>query len=228
MKNIVFLTICICFKITLQAQTKRVLYCSNEITNTSITNQEVYKDSVYLSSIKNQKGVEITLFNTTNDTIYLFSSYLKDEYLKSKYLHRLNKRAKQNKLSLLPLTPFLSTRYSDNQIMGEEAIVNRNQIVYDFIVIPPNKMFSRYFSNDELFVSSTTKDIELNKVNLNSKIKFKTVNLDKCEKRKSFEKVIELAVYRDIKILCNADEYYINTSAFNDSANKYEVIRTVL
>ncbi|TDS20877.1 hypothetical protein DFQ03_0133 [Maribacter caenipelagi] len=216
----------LCCLLTMQAQ-ERNAYCSNQIADTPVTNAK-HTNKVYATSVKNGNGIEIIINNTTKDTIYLFSSYLKDDYLKSKYLHRVDKKNKINKLSLLPLTPFVSTKYSDNIIMGEEAIINKNQIVYDFIVIPPNQSYKRLLSEDIMTVKEVTKDFDLADLNLNSRVKFKSKNLDRCKKLKSVMKTIEFAIYRDVNMLCEEKAYYTNVRDFDVASKNYDIIRISL
>jgi hypothetical protein len=86
-------------------------------------------DSLYISYDENANGLTFSVINTTEDTVYLFSSYLPALYHSSKYLHRIDKRSKVNiyRISFLPLIPFLSTKPNDRLIVGSNRIVEKNQ-----------------------------------------------------------------------------------------------------
>ena len=71
------------------------------------------------------------------DPVYLFSSYLYDDYFMSQYLHMYSKKEGVCMLSLLPLPYFLSFTWSDNQILGKSAVVNQHQLLYQFMEVPP-------------------------------------------------------------------------------------------
>ena len=55
-------------------------------------------------------GIDVvfTLRNDTSENLYLFDSYIKEEYSKDYFLHRYERKSNQFKLSFLPIAPFLT------------------------------------------------------------------------------------------------------------------------
>lgn len=226
MKRLSIILVFLSCLLTMEAQENSAL-CSNQIANEPIANAK-YFNRVYATSDRKTDGIEISINNTTKDTIYLFSSYLKDVFYRSRYLNRVDKKRKINKLSLLPLPPFISTKYADNIVGGENALVCQNQILYHFIVIPPNLSHKVLLPNDIMTVNKVTKDFDLTSLHLFSKLKFKVTNLDGLKKMKLVPKIIEFAIYRDIKMLCNEKAYYLNIRDFDIASKNYEIIKIQL
>ena len=96
------------------------------------------KDSTYLKGEKiNDSTIYLEIINTKNKEISLFSMYFDDNYKNALFFRRINKRDKLVKLSFIPLITYLSPMKSDLLIFGNNAVVNKFQLHYNFIKIPP-------------------------------------------------------------------------------------------
>lgn len=220
MKKNIITSILILLAFTVYSQKRLCLDSANvePITTTS------YIAGIKYDINKYENIVSIRLFNNTKDTLYLFSSYLNENYIKSKYLHRLNRKEKIKKISFLPLFPYLSTNLADKIILGDEAIVNSNQILYRFIAIPPNNFFKSNFNITDLHSDIIVKDINLREVNPYSKIKFKKIDIRKCKTVSNYKNKIEFAIYNNVENLCNEDFYHKDPGRFFKKVSNYKVI----
>lgn len=86
-------------------------------TNDGVSGKVLYaNDSLY---------VEVS--NNSNDTVYVFDTYLKEDVghclANSKYLHRYNYNTDRFVISLLPLKPYLSAGLSDLIRFGENLLL---------------------------------------------------------------------------------------------------------
>ena len=162
-------------------------------------------------------------FNPTKNTLYVFASYFEERFYKSKYLNRINKKTNEIKLSFLPLLNNLSTSKSDRILPGSNAIITRGQLKYKFIVLPPNTYFEREFSIDYSTPIRFSKDFNLSRLNMSDTLNFK--DRKKCSKTDFFKKIIEFALYRNIKNLCNGNYFFNNPQEYNNVAKGYKVYK---
>lgn len=213
------------FSLSVKAQLgKRVCYEFSNSVSEIEESGSVLKDSVYTIAIDTGESIKVSIFNTTKDTVFLFSSYLKDDYIQSKYLHRINENSEEKKISFLPITPFLSTSLSDKIILGSDAIISFKQIEYEFIVIPPMKVFEKYFSNKSLYINLFTRDINLQALNPFSKLKFKVIDVSKHKKYNAYKNIVEFAIYKNVENLCDDTMFHLEMGAFTEQALDYKVL----
>ncbi len=84
------------------------LFAQSNLSNNHCDNSEGVKinyphefisDSLYVSYSESAGGLKLKIINTTNQTVYLFSSYFQESDHSSKYLHRINKKTKLYKIA---------------------------------------------------------------------------------------------------------------------------------
>lgn len=207
----------------------RISYCSCEKVGISISTLSNYSnDSLFASSSSDSFSTHITFFNKSVDTVYLFNSYLQQSFLSSKYLHRIDFVNREYKISFLPLVPFLFTEYSD-LLQTKNAIVGRNQVVYNFYKLLPQTSYSLTLPYQDLFLTNikqrlAVKDFNVKSLNkFNNKVKFKAASLDKVPTQFSY--YFEFAFYKSVSFLCDKSAYYIQEYQFDKQAKEFEVIK---
>lgn len=173
--------------------------------------------------IEETKIKRVVFKNPTTDTLYVFSSYFEERFYKSQYLNRVNKKAKELKLSFLPLLPYLTTSKSDRILTGSNAIIKRGQLKYKFILLPPNTFIFKELNVDSSVAVNYSKDFDLSKLNMYNDLKFKDRKV--CSKTDSYKKVVEFAVYRNIDNLCNSSYFSEHPEEYNSKAKGYETYR---
>jgi hypothetical protein len=186
-------------------------------------------DSLYISYDENVSGLTFSVINTTEDTVYLFSSYLPALYHSSKYLHRIDKGSKVNiyRISFLPLIPFLSTKPNDRLIVGSNRIVEKTQVLYNFVRILPGSFYEINMAYSDLFKDINQKgnlvcDFDANEADKFTAIKFKTLSADQLKGK--YQVCFEFAVYHNIDLRCNQSAYYLKEEEFNKQAKAFEKI----
>lgn len=127
-------------------------------TNGGVSGKVLYaNDSLY---------VEVS--NNSNDTVYVFDTYLKKYYgyclADAKYLRRYNYNTDRFAISFLPIKPYLSAGLSDLIRLGDNAVVNSGSLWYSFTAIPP--LETRTFSVPRTILSACDyfEDFDLNKI----------------------------------------------------------------
>lgn len=127
-------------------------------TNDGVSGKVLYaNDSLY---------VEVS--NNSNDTVYVFDTYLKKYYgyclADAKYLRRYNYNTDRFAISFLPIKPYLSAGLSDLIRLGDNAVVNSGSLWYSFTAIPP--LETRTFSVPRTILSACDyfEDFDLNKI----------------------------------------------------------------
>lgn len=172
--------------------------------------------------------LRITLFNSGEDTLYLFNSYIelspkhdcgKEPLWESEYLHRYDKKGKIYKLSFLPIIPYLSVRFNDLITLGKQRILKKWAILYSFKPIAPEKSVVISIPRKALVYDAYTKDINLKDYGKNDNICFKEATV-----KAPFSITIELAIYKNIDLLINQDAYYFREGEFDAQAKDYIVL----
>lgn len=168
---------------------------------------------------KNENYFEFDIINNTRDTLFLFDSYLNENLYDSKYLHRFDAIENQCKLSLLSLLPFLSVQPTDCMVLGENRIVYRGQVLYNFQTILPNSRNAILISKRAFYSEDYVKEVYPQKIS-----KFiNTIKFHKSKHRKCNTVIVELALYRNIDLLISHEAYYFNEYNFNEQALSYIV-----
>jgi len=177
--------------------------------------------SVYLQVKDKGDFYEIKFGNSLSDTIYLFDSYMTNDLIGSKYLHRYNKKQSVCKLSLVPIVAYLSIRRTDRMVLGHERVRHRHQILYSFKTIPPNTYLCINILKSVLDFDELIEDFDDKRISKFDNIKFKSLTNVKCD-----SKMIELAFYKDISKI--SDIYYVDEFNFDTRARAYNTISITL
>ena len=160
------------------------------------------------------------IINSTQDTLYLFDSYLDSNLYTSKYLHRFDKRTKQCKLSFLPLLPFLAVRNTDRLILSDNKIVNNGQVLYHFRAIPPKSKVEVSISKKAFYTEDYVKEVYPQRISkFERTIKFRRSKYNRCSNI-----VVEFALYKNIDLLINEQAYYFDEYNFNEQALSYTTL----
>ena len=163
---------------------------------------------------------EFDIINNTQDTLYLFDSYLDNDLYQSKYLHRFDKKEKQCKLSFLPLLPFLSVHYTDRLILGNNKVANKGQVLYHFRAIPPKSRNKVVISKSAFYTENYVYEVYPQKISkFEGTIKFRKSKNNRCD-----NVVVEFALYRNIDLLTSEKAYYFDEYNFNEQALSYYVL----
>lgn len=177
----------------------------------------LFKDTLYTKfNDSDENFYSIKFFNTSSDTIYLFDSYFNDNYIMSEYLHRYDKKSGLCKISLLPLLPYLDLAQTDRVIIGENRIISRFQVLYNFKKILPF-CGTEYKIRKDVFDVEYVKDFNMKNTSSTKKIKFKKIEKVNCKKR-----IIEFAFYYNIDFLDKNIFYY--PQIFDIHVKNYEIL----
>lgn len=191
--------------------------CNIEFASNLLTEEGKFSVEV----VQKPKITRLVFKNPTKDTLYIFSSYFEERFYKSKYLNRVNRKNKELKLSFLPLLPYLSTSKSDRILPGSNALVNRGQLSYKFILIPPGTTIFKDLNINSDVTVSYSKDINLSGHNMYDRIKFKDRKL--CSSLDTYKKVMEFAIYKNINGLCNNHFFSMYPEEYNGIAKEFEI-----
>ena len=225
MKSIVILFLLL--SLIVNAQSKRGEYCSCKEANNLNNSANYYPDSLYATYNQDTVGVTVNIINTTKDTLYIFNSYLRQQFLSSKYLHRINVQNKLYKISFLPIIPYVFTKYSDIVATTDQALIGNHQVVYDFFRLPPNSNQQIEFKYRELFKnrnknSNVSKDYDVRKLNKNSKPSQTFYTTSKLKGKYNFK--FEFAAYKSVNLLCNQTAYYLQEYKFDKQSKNFKVL----
>jgi hypothetical protein len=206
-----------------KSQIKRGNYC--ECKTASLLDMTQRPDSIFASIRSDSSFYVVKIYNTTADTLFLFSSYLQQQFFSSKYLHRINLNKKQYKLSFVPIIPFVFTKYSD-VIATSNIIVGDHQVVYDFIKMQPNSYYEFMIPIEDAFprgdVSEDFNPNGLNKFDYNTK--FKKIPTKKVAGNK-YNRLFEFAFYKDVTTLCKESDYYLRENDFKAQAKSFIILQ---
>lgn len=175
------------------------------------------RNEVYAENLE-KNNCTVRIFNTTKESVYLFSSYLYDDYFMSQYLHMYSKKGETCLLSLLPLPFFLSFTRADNLILGKNAVVNRHQLLYQFTEIPP-AAYLDVILPATCFNADYVKRYEAKKLSLHIRPKFIKYN----RRIRCSDKKILFAIYSNTEAL-NEECYYTNPSVFAKEIVNYNIL----
>lgn len=180
-------------------------------TNDGVSGKVLYaNDSLY---------VEVS--NNSNDTVYVFDTYLKEDVghclANSKYLHRYNYNTDRFVISLLPLKPYLSAGLSDLIRFGENLVVNSGSLWYSFTAIPP--LETRTFSVPRTILSACDyfEDFDLNKIfTWQPYLDFKYLGYFHPQTL-----TLKLAIYKNIDIFADRWNLVKLWIEFNEHVNRF-------
>lgn len=179
------------------------------------------RNEVYAENLE-KSSCTVRIFNTTIDPVYLFSSYLYDDYFMSPYLHMYSKKEEVCTLSLLPLPYFLSFTRSDNLILEKSAVVNQHQLLYQFTKIPP-AAYLDIFLPETCFDADYVKRYMAKDLSLHIRPKFVKYN----RRIKCPDKEILFAIYSNTEAL-NKECYYTNPSMFAKEIVNYNILSVMV
>ncbi len=182
-------------------------------------------DTIYVSFAENPTGFSFTAVNTTNDTLFLFGSYLTPEFYSSKYIHKVNKKEKLYKISFLPYLPYLS-HIPDDRRYYYDRIIKEGQLKFKFIMLVPRSTYKFEIAYTNLFKNNEQKnnliwDFENKKTSRFKPLKFKFATANKL--KSEYTLAFEFACYKQISILCG-DEMSGNDSLYNQASSSYELL----
>jgi hypothetical protein len=175
------------------------------------------EDRIYTEAKFKSDFIEVRICNVLKDTLYLFDSYLNKEFALSKYLHRVDKKNEQLKISFLPILPFLGVKRPDVIILGENRLIKQSQILYHFTMILPNQTLQLKIDASILEVNDFVKDINLQEVNRYERIKFKNIKNDPGNLTTTFE----FALYEKVNLLIDDESFYLDEFNFTKQSTKY-------
>lgn len=186
--------------------------------------------SISISLSEEADSVKFVFFNNSEHHLWLFDSYLDPQYGKvlfqSPYLHRVERKNNRFKLSFLPVTPWLSVRYSDLIRRNEKTICSPGQVIYHFrqitgndsvtIAIPKEAFFSEEYVIDKPLVRYHSYDSA-------RRVKFRTTT----DRPQLPFRTVEFAVYRSLEGI-NESNYYYNEGIFDDAVNGYDILAVTI
>ena len=221
--KVLVLSILIASALQTKSQVSHKKYC--ECKSAKLVGDDFnYNDSLFGVVKVDSNHYSIKIYNTTEDTFYLFSSYIEDQFLNSEYLKRVDFVKKQYKISFAPFIPFLSTERSDNVVITN-SILKVNQIVYDFIRLTPNTYYELHIKIKDAFIlSKALKEFRpqnLNKFDFKAKFKKVIANKDVVE---NYKKYFEFAIYKNVSLLCQKWDYYLKEVDFNKQAKDFTIL----
>lgn len=169
--------------------------------------------------LKKDTCCQIVFFNVSQDTLYLFDSYICNDFYKSKWLHRYSRNRNLLKLSFLPLVPFLSVHYTDKLIIGERRLINKWQVLYHFTPIPPRGKIRVNLPLEVFKTYDYVIDIDMKQLSIfQDDIKFKRRRIKKLT-----DIAIEFAFYDQINLL-NSESFYKNEFKSGEQALNYNIL----
>jgi len=225
MKNVIILLLL--FSLGATAQSKRGDYCSCKEADKLNNTVNYYPDSLYAIYKEDTAAITITIINTTKDTLYIFNSYLQQQFISSKYIHRIDLHKRLYKVSFLPIVPYVFTKYSDVIITKDAAIIGNHQVVYDFFKLPPNSNQEIELKYQQLFNSrnknnNASKDYDVKKLNKNSKISTNFYTTNKLTGK--YNLIFEFAVYKSVDLLCKQSAYYLQEYKFDKQSKNFKIL----
>jgi hypothetical protein len=229
------------FLIASQFFAVNVLFAQSELSNKYCENTDAIRitessgkflsDSLYVTYVEDATGLTFKVVNTTDKSVYLFSSYFPEMFHSSKYIHRLNKKDKTYRVSFLPLIPYLSTKPTDKIILGSDRIISKGQVLYNFVKMLPQTYHEIKVSYDNLFMNvekenNLTCDFEASEKGKFDKIKFKNLSTDKLKGK--YKLFFEFATYYQVDVLCSQAAYYLNEFEFDKQAKSFRKLSVPL
>lgn len=170
-----------------------------------------------------------TFSNSSKDTLFLFSTYFDNQYLSSKYLHRINKECKTYKLSFLPLLPYIAAYLTDKIILyNENKIIMEGQNLYQFVKIAPMKTYTLSLPYSKLFLhkdenNNAVKDFSFERINKKAikQIALRSLN---GKYRLSFE----FALYKKVDLLLSRDLYINGGLKTYEQSKDFETVKVAV
>lgn len=186
--------------------------------------------SISVSLIEESDSVKFVLHNDTEHPLWLFDSYLDPKYGKvlfqSPYLHRVEKKTDQFKLSFLPITPWLSWRYSDLIVWNEETIRYPGQVIYHFRKMTEKGSIEVSIPKEAFFCEEYVIDRPLAKYHFYDsarQVKFQTATR---RPQKSF-RTVEFAVFQSLNGI-NETNYYYHLGIFDEAVKGYDILAVTI
>jgi len=181
--------------------------------------QVIQEKRITATVLKKDTCCQIVFFNVSQDTLYLFDSYICKDFYKSKWLHRYSRNRNLLKLSFLPLVPFLSVHYTDKLIIGERRLINKWQVLYHFTPIPPRGEIRVNLPLEVFKTYDYVIDIDMKQLSIfQDDIKFKRQRIKKLT-----DIAIEFAFYDQINLL-NSESFYKNEFKSGEQALNYNIL----
>lgn len=181
---------------------------------------------VYAITGYDTNNIIVSIINPTKDTLFLFNSYLQPQFYASQHLHRVDLKERIYKISFLPLVSNLFVKYADN--ITDDLIIGQNQVVYDFIKLPPDSKADIRIDDEHLLSYTNQKnnvsdDYNVKKLHKYSKTpptKFRTINILKT----NFKTEFEFALYKSVSLLCNQAAFYTKEYEFDKQSKEFTIL----
>lgn len=180
-------------------------------TNSGVSGKVLYaNDSLY---------VEVS--NNSNDTIYVFDTYLKKYYgyclAEAKYLRRYSYNTDRFAISFFPIKPYLSAGLSDLIRYGDNAVVNSGSLWYSFTAIPPLEVHKFSVPRTILSACDYFEDFDLNKIfTWQPYLNFKSLGYFHPQTL-----TLKFAIYKDIDIFADRWNLVKLWIEFNEHVNRF-------
>lgn len=199
------------FSLQLCSQAQCELYMAKDQINATNENK-------FIEVKINKDSIVFQFRNNTKKPIYIFSSYLKNEFINLKYLNRIDKKNDLIINSFAPLIPNIFA-FSRNKYLtdAETRLLSFGQIKPEFIYLSPNTIYSKSFKKE---TSDFVKKIDTKSLGLFDKIKFKNT---KFSKKKEYQFLFEFAVYHNIDYLCHIDFFAKNPKEYENRVKNFEI-----
>jgi len=173
------------------------------------------------------KYVKAEIINNGSDTVFLFSSYLKEDKYFASCLQRVDEVNMEYKVSFVPIIPYLGVRTSDRVILSAESICNLYQTKYEFVKLSPRDSFSFILDLEKVFkktleIGKAYQDqspFELSKFDEEFELEeFDVGNLSKC-----YRLILEVAIYKNIDVFKDEEIFYLKEFEFDKKSKDFEI-----
>lgn len=175
-------------------------------------------------------SVKFVLLNNTEHSLWLFDSYLDPKYgnvmFQSSYLHRVERKSNHYKLSFLPITPWLSVKYSDLIIRNEKTLRYPGQVVYHFRQMAGKDSIEISVPKEAFFCEEYVIDKPLLKYHYYDsahRVKFRTT----ARRPQDPFRTVEFAVFQNLEGI-NETNYYYNEGIFDDAVKGYDILAVTI
>ena len=186
--------------------------------------------SISVSLIEESDSVKFVLLNNTEHPLWLFDSYLDPKYgdvlFQSPYLHRVERKANQFKLSFLPVTPWLSVKYSDLIIRNEKTLRYPGQVIYHFRQMAGKDAIEVSVPKDAFFCEEYVIDkslLQYHSYDFARRVKFRTT----ARRPQESFRTVEFAVFQSLEGI-NETNYYFNGRVFDDAVKGYDILAVTI
>jgi len=180
---------------------------------------------VKVGHIEIKDSVLFKFTNTSETTLFLFSTYFEQDYITSIYLHQIDKSNDSYIVSFLPLTPYLSAYLTDRIVLGNDKIITEGQNLFQFVELKPKQEVEIKLSTSDLFgnIKRNRNAVKAFSESDVQKKKFKKVTYKSAKKK--YNLFFEFATYENIDRLSSKAQYISGGNETYYQSKSYKVIR---